>query len=44
MIKRINAKTHRVKQFYYCCSKGGRQRDSYEYYKDDGVCDICQWV
>lgn len=44
MIKRINIKTHRVKQFYYCCLKCGRQIDSYEYYKNDGVCDNCQWI
>lgn len=44
MIKKINVKTHRIKQFYYCCSKCGRQIDSYEYYKNDGVCDLCQWI
>ena len=43
MIKRIN-NNFRVKQFYYCCSKCGRQIDSYEYYKNDGVCDLCQWM
>ena len=44
MIKKINVKTHRIKQFYYCCSKCGQQIDSYEYYKNDGVCDLCQWI
>ena len=43
MIKRVN-KNYRIKHFYYCCSKCGRQIDSYEYYKNDGVCDICQWM
>lgn len=42
MIKRI--KTYKVKQFYYCCSNCGRQIDSYEYYKNNGVCDLCQWI
>lgn len=42
MIKKI--KTYRVKHFYYCCSKCGRQIDIYEYYKNNGVCDLCQWI
>lgn len=40
MIRKCN---YKVKGFGYWCSKCGRQIDSYEYYKNDGICDYCSW-
>ena len=34
---------HKVKGYYYWCMVCGREIDSYEYYKNEGLCDYCVW-